>query len=76
MLEIILQQWDSSTTASGTYSTAIGFHTAARDYASTVIGHYNSSGSSTTSAHSFSTSAPAFVIGNGTDTVQNRMLLK
>ena len=56
-----------STTAFGTYSTAIGFHTAARDYASTVIGHYNSSGSSTTSAHSFSTSAPAFVIGNGTD---------
>ena len=55
------------TTASATYSTAMGNDTTASDYASTVIGQYNSSGSSATSATSFSTSAPAFVIGNGTD---------
>ena len=54
------------TTASGTNSTALGRVTVASDYASTVIGQYNSSGSSATSASSFSTSAPAFVIGNGT----------
>ena len=54
-----------NTTASGYYSTAMGRSTAS-DYASTVIGQYNSSGSSATSASSFSTSAPAFVIGNGT----------
>ena len=54
------------TTASGNYSTAMGLSTAS-DYASTVIGQYNSSGSSATSASSFSTSAPAFVIGNGAD---------
>ena len=56
----------SGTTASGTNSTALGRVTVASDYASTVIGQYNSSGSSATSASSFSTSAPAFVIGNGT----------
>jgi len=56
----------SGTTASGTNSTALGRVTVASDYASTVIGQYNSSGSSATSANSFSTSAPAFVIGNGT----------
>ena len=56
----------SGTTASGTNSTALGRVTVASDYASTVIGQYNSSGSSETSANSFSTSAPAFVIGNGT----------
>jgi hypothetical protein len=55
-----------NTVASGTYSTAIGFETDATDYGSLVIGQYNSSGSSATSASSFSTSAPAFVIGNGT----------
>ena len=55
-----------NTTASGYYSTAMGRSTAS-DYASTVIGQYNSSGSSATSASSFSTSAPAFVIGNGAD---------
>ena len=55
-----------STTASGIYSTAMGKSTTASDFASTVIGQYNSSGSSATSANSFSTSAPAFVIGNGT----------
>ena len=54
-----------STSASGSYSTAMGAATTASDYASTVIGQYNSSGSSATSAYSFSTSAPAFVIGNG-----------
>jgi len=66
-------------TASGTYSTAMGYDTVASgigstamgrsiasDFASTVIGQYNSSGSSATSAEFFSTSAPAFVIGNGT----------
>ena len=56
----------SGTTASGTNSTALGRVTVASDYASVVIGQYNSSGSSATSADSFSTSAPAFVIGNGT----------
>ncbi len=55
-----------NTVASGTYSTAIGYETDATDYGSLVIGQYNSSGSSATSATSFSTSAPAFVIGNGT----------
>ena len=56
-----------SSTASGTYSIAMGTVVTASDYASTVIGHYNLSGSSATSAASFSTSAPAFVIGNGAD---------
>ena len=56
-----------NTTASGEFSTAMGRLTTASDYASTVIGQYNSSGSSATSAYSFSTSAPAFVIGNGAD---------
>ncbi len=56
----------NSTTASGGASTAMGWMTTASDYSSTVIGQYNSSGSSATSADSFSTSAPAFVIGNGT----------
>ena len=55
------------TQASGSRSTAMGRSTTASDYASTVIGQYNSSGSSATSATSFSTSAPAFVIGNGAD---------
>ena len=55
------------TTASGDYSTAMGEETTASDYASVVIGQYNSSGSTATSADSFSTSAPAFVVGNGTD---------
>ena len=54
------------TTASGGISTAMGYFTTASDYASVVIGQFNSSGSSATSASSFSTSAPAFVIGNGT----------
>ena len=55
-----------SNSTSGVYSTAMGYDTTASDYASTVIGQYNSSGSSATSSSSFSTSAPAFVIGNGT----------
>ena len=54
------------TEASGSRSTAMGRSTTATDYSSTVIGQFNSSGSSATSANSFSTSAPAFVIGNGT----------
>ena len=54
------------TTASAQGSTAMGKLTTASDFASVVIGQYNSSGSSATSANSFSTSAPAFVIGNGT----------
>lgn len=54
------------TQASGSRSTAMGRSTIATDYSSTVIGQFNSSGSSETSANSFSTSAPAFVIGNGT----------
>ena len=55
-----------STTASGYSSTAMGYYSTASDYASIVIGQYNSSGSTATSATSFSTTAPAFVIGNGT----------
>ena len=55
------------TTASGSFSIAGGYKTIASDYASMVIGQYNSSASSATSATSFSTSAPAFVIGNGAD---------
>ena len=54
------------TTASGDYATAMGYITIASDFGSLVIGQFNSSGSSATSASSFSTSAPAFVIGNGT----------
>ena len=55
------------TTASGDYSTSMGIYTIASDFASLVIGQYNSSGSSVTnSASSFSTSNTAFVIGNGT----------
>jgi len=55
-----------ASTASGYYSTVIGYNATVTDFASFVIGQYNSSGSSATSAGSFSTSAPAFVIGNGT----------
>lgn len=55
------------TTASGERSTAMGRVTTASDYASLVIGQFNSSGSSATSATSFSTSNTAFVIGNGVD---------
>jgi hypothetical protein len=53
--------------ASGSRSFAAGQNTIASDFASFVIGQYNSSGSLSTSVDSFSTSAPAFVIGNGTD---------
>jgi len=56
------------TTASGNKTTAMGADTTASDYASLVIGQYNSSGSSVTNnATSFSTSNTAFVIGNGAD---------
>lgn len=55
-----------ASTASGYYSTVIGYNATVTDFGSFVIGQYNSSGSSATSAGSFSTSAPAFVIGNGT----------
>ena len=55
------------TTASGNKTTAMGANTTASDYGSLVIGQYNSSGSSATSATSFSTSNTAFVIGNGAD---------
>ena len=54
------------TSATGYISTAMGRYTTASDWSSLTIGQYNSSGSSATSATSFSTSAPAFVIGNGT----------
>jgi hypothetical protein len=54
------------TEAGGSFSTAAGYYSTASDYGSFVIGSWNSSGSSATSATSFSTSAPAFVIGNGT----------
>ena len=56
----------AGTYATGKYSTAMGNNTQARDYSSTVIGQFNLSGRTATSATSFSTSAPAFVIGNGT----------
>ena len=60
------------TTASGNKTTAMGANTTASDYASLVIGQFNSSGSSVTNnATSFSTSNTAFVIGNGTNS-QNR----
>ena len=55
------------TTASGNYSTVMGAFTKASDFASVVIGYYNSSGYSETSWNSLSTLAPAFVIGNGTN---------
>ena len=55
------------TTASASYSTAMGRNTTASDYGSLVIGQFNSSGSSATSATSFSTANTAFVIGNGVD---------
>ena len=57
------------TTASGNKTTAMGANTTASDYGSLVIGQYNSSGSSATSATSFSTSNTAFVIGNGEDSL-------
>ena len=57
----------NETQATAFYSIAMGNNTTASDISSVVIGQYNSSGSSATSAGSFSTSAPAFVIGNGTD---------
>tara|TARA_B100000963_G_scaffold105894_1_gene91905 strand:- start:18094 stop:20202 length:2109 start_codon:yes stop_codon:yes gene_type:complete len=53
------------TTASGYYSVTMGNRTTASDWGSLVIGRYNLSSSSATSADSFSTSNPAFVIGNG-----------
>ena len=53
------------TTASGYYSVTMGHSTTASDWGSLVIGRYNLSSSSATSADSFSTSNPAFVIGNG-----------
>ena len=55
------------TTASGYYSVTMGRGTTASDWGSLVIGRYNSSSSSATSSDSFSTSNPAFVIGNGSD---------
>jgi len=54
------------TKASGSNSTAMGSGTIASDFGSLVIGQYNSSGSTATSADSFSTANTAFVIGNGT----------
>ena len=53
------------TTASGRNSTTMGKTTIASDYASLVIGQFNNRGSNATSATAFSTTAPAFVIGNG-----------
>ena len=55
-----------ASTASGYYSTVMGYNATASDFASFVIGQYNSSGSSATSAGSYDVSSPAFVIGNGT----------
>ena len=56
------------TTASGNKTTAMGANTTASDYASLVIGQFNSSGSSVTnSATAYNTANTAFVIGNGVD---------
>ena len=56
--------------ARGHNSTAMGKETTASDFASLVIGQYNSSGYLiTNNATSFSTSNTAFVIGNGTDSI-------
>ena len=56
------------TTASGNKTTAMGANTTASDYASLVIGQFNSSGYSVTNnATSYNTANTAFVIGNGTD---------
>ena len=52
--------------ASGNYSTAIGIGTIASDHASLAIGYYNLSGSNPTNDGSYSPSAVAFAIGNGT----------
>ena len=54
------------TEGSGSFSTSAGYYTTASDYGSFVIGSWNLSGSTVTSATAFSASAPAFVIGNGT----------
>jgi uncharacterized protein (TIGR02145 family) len=43
----------------------MGKATIASDYASLVIGQFNNRGSNATSATAFSTTSPAFVIGNG-----------
>ena len=62
----------NGTRASGSRSTAMGAYTIASDFGSLVIGRYNSSGSSVTnSATAFSTANTAFVIGNGTGTLEN-----
>ena len=55
----------ANTSSNGYISTAIGFETTASDYGSLVIGQYNLSGSTATSATTFSLLNPAFVIGNG-----------
>ena len=54
------------TEASGSFSTSAGYYTTASDYSSFVIGSWNLSGSTANNATAFSTSSPAFVIGNGT----------
>ena len=55
--------------ASGNYSTAIGDGTIASDHASLAIGYYNLSGSNPTNDGSYSPSAVAFAIGNGTSSL-------
>ena len=58
----------TNTEASGKASTAMGSATIASDFGSTVIGQYNSSGSTVTnSATAFNAANTAFVIGNGVD---------
>jgi hypothetical protein len=59
----------TETTASGKHTTAMGDNTTASDYASVVIGQYNSSLSSVTTggnATLYDSDNTAFVIGNGT----------
>ena len=65
-VEMLLQQWDEHRSKWILFYSN-GSMTTASDYGSLVIGQYNSSGSSATSADSFSTANTAFVIGNGAD---------
>ena len=67
-LSVNAQIATNATNNSGTDASAMGYRTTASDYASVIIGQYNSSGSSVTnSATSFNRANTAFVIGNGED---------
>ena len=59
----------NATTASGKYSTAMGFHTTAQSLASLVVGQYNVVSGDPLS---WVKTDPLFVIGNGTDDTNRR----